>query len=214
MSTAQRCSLLRLTNRFSRLSSGTQSSNRSPYTRRKTGIRYMNFMDRSPNRLEQPRAVAFSRDGKILAASELNRHVLVYDLDANRIMREIDAFPDRTPAASAIAFSPDGGMIALGSSGESGVNRRPDGRIEFVPPNNPPLRVASRSTTGSSLRPTAARLQLPAASRGALMGASSRLSPATGCCTFGIPSKHTIRNELLISAWDKGLCPLRYRLTV
>jgi WD40 repeat protein len=96
---------------------------------------------RSPNRLEQPRAVAFSRDGKILAASELNRYVSVYDLDTNRIIREIDAFPDRAPAATAIAFSPDGSVIALGSSGESGVNRRPDGRIEFVPPNNPPLRI-------------------------------------------------------------------------
>jgi WD40 repeat protein len=94
--------------------------------------------------------IAFSPDGKVLAGngsvsgvSETNRHILVYDLDTNRIMREIDAFPDRTPAASAIAFSPDGGMIALGSSGTQGVDRSPDGRIKWVPLNNSnsPLRI-------------------------------------------------------------------------
>jgi WD40 repeat protein len=96
--------------------------------------------------------MAFSGDGKLLAAnevsreitpSEVNRYVVVYDLDKNRIMREIDAFPDRASATSAIAFSPDGSMIALGSSGTQGVDRSPDGRVKWVPLNNSnsPLRV-------------------------------------------------------------------------
>jgi WD40 repeat protein len=89
--------------------------------------------------------IAFSRDGKVLAAnevsrdiapSEVNRYVVVYDLDTNRIVREIDAFPDRVSATSAIAFSPDGSLIALGSSGTHGVDRSADGRVRWIPLNN------------------------------------------------------------------------------
>jgi DNA-binding beta-propeller fold protein YncE len=97
------------------------------------------------DRFAQPSSVAFSRDGKRLAASEIVGFVWVYDLNSNRIIREIYAFPDRTPAATAIAFSPDGSMIALGSSGRPAVDRLPDGRIFSSPLtmniNIPALRV-------------------------------------------------------------------------
>jgi WD40 repeat protein len=97
---------------------------------------------RAGDRFAQPSSVAFSRDGKRLAASESVGFVWVYDLNSNRIISVIYAFPDRTPAATAIAFSPDGSMIALGSSGLSAEDRSPDGRIFLGSSrSNPALRV-------------------------------------------------------------------------
>jgi WD40 repeat protein len=117
---------------------------------------------REGDRFAQPSSVAFSRDGKRLAASEIVGFVWVYDLNSNRIIRVIYAFPDRTPAATAIAFSPDGSMIALGSSGRPAVDRLPDGRIFLFPStmniNNPALRVfnvdSGRLVAGNSSKYT------------------------------------------------------------
>jgi WD40 repeat protein len=95
----------------------------------------------SSNRTGRADANAFSPDGRLLATGELRGKISIYDVATNRLVREIEPFPDRVWAVPKIAFSPDGGTIALGSSGDRGVQRSPSGGVDFVPPNNSSLRV-------------------------------------------------------------------------
>jgi WD40 repeat protein len=95
----------------------------------------------SGNRTGRADAIAFSPDGRLLATGELRGKISIYDVATNRLVREIEPFPDRVWAVPKIAFSPDGGTIALGSSGDRGVQRSPSGGVDFVPPNNSSLRV-------------------------------------------------------------------------
>jgi hypothetical protein len=97
--------------------------------------------ERPRNATEEPHAVAFSGDGKLIAVARLAQYVQIYDLPSRRMIQQLDAFPDRLLGASAIAFSPDGSMIAVGSHSARGARRRAGARIELFPATGPPVRI-------------------------------------------------------------------------
>jgi len=90
--------------------------------------------------LTDPRACAFSSDGKFLAVSRLDGRVLIYEVETRRVIQTIEPFSGLISTPNTMSFSPDGATIAVGAGflGDKRVERtvgsdsaRPSGRCAF-----------------------------------------------------------------------------------
>jgi WD40 repeat protein len=93
-------------------------------------------------------AVAFSPDGRYLAAGAVPTGIAVYDLASGRVVRTLAV----SGYAVALAFSPDGRVIAAGTRVRMRLKRVPDGGYPFEPAEGETATVAAwEAATGRRL---------------------------------------------------------------
>jgi WD40 repeat protein len=81
---------------------------------------------------QSPDRVAFSSDGALLAISQRNNKIVIYDAVSREALQRIDPFPESFWPNSAVSFDPRSAMIAVGSSELTSVSRSPNGNVSIV----------------------------------------------------------------------------------
>jgi WD40 repeat protein/tetratricopeptide (TPR) repeat protein/tRNA A-37 threonylcarbamoyl transferase component Bud32 len=121
-------------------------------------------------------ALAFSRDGTLLATASNDRTVKLWDVGTLRVVRTLPAEPN---AVVAVAFSPDGRLLA--SAAKVADTPPPPGTFRLQDPGQPSVVSLWELATGRLLRqldgPVPALSHLVFAADGRTLAAGSRSAP-------------------------------------